>query len=61
MKSKMAAFWFAVSLAMGAALAVQWNQHRKAQQKLETVELQLEQAAVQFRSSSNKLEEVQRE
>jgi hypothetical protein len=61
MKSRMAAFWFVVSLALGGFLAVQWRQHRQQQVKMDDLQLQVEKLAQESRGAASKVQELEKE
>src|SRR5262245_12511543 len=61
MKSKMAVFWFVLSVALASVLAVQMTRARKQHLKLETLQVQVEELAEQGRTSEAQLQELKKE
>src|SRR5436190_8163564 len=61
MKSRLAVFWFVVSLVLSGFLAVQSRQQRQQQLKMDDLQLQVEKLAQESRGAAATVQELQKE
>lgn len=61
MKLTSALFWFVVSLVLGVALVVQWDQSRKRQLKLEQLQVQVEKGIAEEKAARLRVQELEKE
>ena len=61
MRSKAAILWFVVSVALAAALVVQWNSARKEKLKLEQLQVQVEKTVSSQKAAEARIQELEKE